>query len=500
MQKVYKPSDQPSEKQTKKAVKYEIKEKELREKFGEKLRYIVFHADKAVRTLAIKDKHRAKKVKLHTDQAEQWAVDLGVCSTDEIEIKLKRKGKIRHAEHIRKRPGAIEKLEDYLNQRVDNTRSHVVQIIHQDTFLEENLVRIEEMLVDSKNTANAQTMMESELRIAASVRKLINEEMKSAKQNGTIFEPTINLSEIRLQFKKLEGMTIPYPRKGASEEELKELSIKHLARIKLSTKLMLAFFMLSTEEKQEVSGILKESYSKGIEGMRYLLEYFKDDESNKTVKLEDAWNKVIEYIPPKSKDRGSPNKRQKTTISSLYTKTRVLFAPGHKTPSNIIHELESRNATLLSGENDIGNRVLVKVGNAFELKIFFSPLLVTIRATNRRAQEASGINDEGNSNFRHLVMYSQLPSWRSASDCLHEGLELDREDLLTNPAIIQMTAKKLSMASAKATWVLRKCFSDIDSFATQNEFEIALAEGSALLHFLRLVKDRYTPEIETGDT
>ena len=501
VQKNYKPSENATaavSSVSPKEMIYEVKEKRLREKFGEKLKYIVFHADTAVAMLAQKDQSRAAKVKLHTDQAEQWAIDLAVCTVDEIQMKLKRKGKTRQADHIRRRPGFLEKLEEHLEQRVDNTRSHIVQIIHQDIFLEENLVKVEDMYIDESTAGSgAHAAMEARDRTIHTLQRMLGDEI--AQKSG--YAPSFDVQIVKEQFEKINNMSIPFPRKGATYDEVKKISLLHIKRIKICSNLIVSYVMLTTQEKKQVSGILKIVYAMAVEGIRYLMEYYGNDEDGEALQLDDAWNNMLEYYPPKGNDLSSSipmSKRQKISPTPNL-KTKVLFSPGHKTPSNIIHELKSRKAILMRPNgNDAGTRIVVEFGKAFEMKLFFCPLLVTVRALNSNDMKASNLDKEGKTFFQRNIIDGGLPAWRNASHGLESALDLNIDDHFSRTAVISMIAKKLECASARATYVLRRCFADIDYSKMNNDFEIALAEGSALLHFLRLAKDRYLPE--TDDT
>lgn len=486
LQKSFKPEvaaaeAQAAQSQPKKGVSYEVMEKQLRDKFGEKLKYIVFHADAAIAALSKKDAQRAAKVKLHTDQAEQWAVDLAVCTSDEIKMKLRRNGKVRQADHIRRRPGFLERVREHLEQRVDNTRSHVVQIIHQDIFLEENLTKVEDMFLDvSDPLSGAFAAMKGR-------DKIIGTLMKQAGESDEAGLAFVSARDMKKTFQQVRQMSIPFPRKGATYDEVKRISLLHIDRIKICGSLMASYVMLTTEDKLQLRGLLKESYSMAVEGIRYLMEYYSGDDEREEIQLEDAWNKMLEYQSPIGKDIFPSSKRRK--LNKPITRTKVLFSPGHVTPSNIIHELKSRDAELFRTTDDAGARILIKFGNAFEMRLFFRPLLVTVRAINPRAGDGPDIDNEGRTAFQRDVIDCGLPTWRSASDGLSEVLEL--KDSAHDAAIKCMIAKKLECASAKATLVLRKCFADIDYTKTRNDFEVALEEGSSLLHFLRLAKDRY---------
>lgn len=489
-------------------VSYEVKEKQLRDRFGERLKYIVFHADDAVAILKMKDPQRAAKVKIHTDQAEQWAVDIGVLSTDEIKLKLQKKrganshAKVRQPESLRRRPGFLEKLKEHLEQRVDNTRSHVVQVIHQDKFLEENLVKVEDMYLDASQSVQAS--LASRNRIVQTLQRLIREENSTSTYTPNY---AVDIMQVQQQYQELQGMSIPFPRKGDTDDDIKKIALLQLERIKLCTQLMVSYVMLTKEGKGSVPGLLKQSYSMGIDGIKYLLKYYEDDNEDDIV-LEDSWKQLFVYIPPEheGRDRESPTKKRKRSfdgdVAFYITKTRVLFTPGHKTPSNIIHELESKKAKVFRPNgNDAGARIMIKFGQAFEMKIFFSPLLVTVRAMNPKRNAKSTKNekfdDEGKSDFCRTVMDCGLPTWQKSSDGLAESLGFTGEEAVVNAAYIDMVSKKLDFASAQATSILRKCFTDLagQTYANaKSDFEIALAEGTALLHFLRLARENYRKE------
>ena len=172
----------------------------------------------------------------------------------------------------------------------------------------------------------------------------------------------------------------------------------------------------------------------------------------------------------------------------------------------------------------------MRFGNAFVMHIYFSPLMVLVRAatatTNTITPQKSTTttNTTGTTNttstttindnsdlFRNEIMDGGLDVWirpiapkgfRSSSGG-NSGGGSNFGGVSAIPE--HRIAKWLDCASARATNVLRKCFAEVryvngdndnannDNTKKSNlkDFEIQMMEGSALLNFLGIARDTY---------
>ena len=283
------------------------------------------------------------------------------------------------------------------------------------------------------------------------------------------------------------------------------------------------------------------------------------------VLLQDAWNKVMEYdkdmfsstsnnnnngdeeeeydddliAAPGAHDSNnkrrlinSPNrsmkKRQKTFPQVIRSK--VLLTAGRNTPSHLIIALQSKGAILskpLTTSTTTASTLKMQFGDAFEMEIYVSPLLVTIRASQKQQQQQTSKatdNRKKNSMFHDAIVNGGLPTWKSP----YIGLDHDSGDYpnrFSNNSVRQQQSsnnnqktqkalrisgrtgtmekigptivKQLEYASAQATRVLRRCFADICHKAynseSSSEYEVEVLESSALLKFVTIATNTWTP-------
>jgi hypothetical protein len=232
------------------------------------------------------------------------------------------------------------------------------------------------------------------------------------------------------------------------------------------------------------------------------------------VQLHDAWlkpitipmkevslldnNDTLTTSPTKSEDHSA--KIQKHQRTSMILRTRVLCTSGRKTPSNLVIALQNKGVTLARPlQNGSGSYAQIQFEQAFVMRIYFVPLLVTYRAYNRNDSSTfeSDQNDVPSSSLSCGV-----PSWTQ----LYDGLSNRTDELLNVNGILKgkydsvgwIIEEYLRDASAHATNVLRQCFKKTTT--AENEFEIELLEASALLEFIQLARDTYLPNNKDHDT
>ena len=328
--------------------------------------------------------------------------------------------------------------------------------------------------------------------------------------------------------------TVPIPR---SKEDEKAASLVYLNKIRVASQICLLYVLIppqDMETKLKLAGTLSAANDAIFESIKLLKETLKEpngninanrengkkDDGSKTattdtkngnyVKLEDAWNKVLEYDLPKEEesvnpdvitiddgDSSTPNeepnaKRQKTTNASnktsiqtkrLSIRTKILLVGGRKPPSNLVDALRRKRAVLChhpTKGSTFSSMTFLKLqfGQAFEMVIYVSPLLVRIKAITdgdkvkreRRRKQQYGSSKNGMMRQYHIMGVSG-------------GIDM------VGPLI----AKKLEYSSAHATRCLRRCFADLACRANSSDFETEILEGNALLKFLSLARNTYCP-------
>jgi hypothetical protein len=152
----------------------------------------------------------------------------------------------------------------------------------------------------------------------------------------------------------------------------------------------------------------------------------------------------------------------------------------------------------------------VNYGATFEMTLFFSPLLVRIRALPQQGDRKR----YKRSLFRENVVDCKFDSWVGPSF----GLQRISSPILFNPqqqsfgkkrtadgeikddqivsimgisanieSVMPIVAKKIDYASAQATRCLRRCFAE-HTMTSKSDFEVEISEGNAVLKFLQLAR------------
>lgn len=494
-------------------------ERNLRRQYGEDLRFIVKNAPAAVR--AMEDKHgksRSDHLRQHTDNAEQWAVEIGL---NDLCPHRKRRSP--------REAGYLDRLKQHLEQRVDNIRSHVVKLTHPDLFLEETLVKLEDELD------------EEALNILAAATKAIIE--KHRKEGQVVPPPSgpADAAGMRSLMEKVTA-TIPPPRNAAA---IREANLARVEKIRAASHALSAYLCLDAHTKAEVKKCLSTSHKIAADEVATLLTEmagFGEEDSRKEgeVLLEDAWNRPLEYTAEPtagedgdpssiegSGDEGPAKKKARRSDSSVGSpsasgnvviRSKVLLTKSRKPPSNLVLALKQKRAEMITPSTSgalcgAGTQLRIQFGTAFEMIVYFVPLLVSIRAlpvksdsnaeTNQQQQEGSG--GEVSSEFRRTIVDGGLPTWVSSTRGLVGRTSPVSVLGATGPAssLGPIVAQKLDYASACATRALRRCFADVARKAYENanasDFEVEIVESTALLRFVQLARSTYTPNFHDDE-
>ena len=482
--------------------KAKLLEIELRETYGAQLLYIMKHADEAVRLTKEKNgEERANVLKLHTDNAKQWLVQLG------IPLLGSSNGSAPVRQPTRSM-SSLTKLKGYLDSRVDNIRSHIVKCIDPDLFIQDTLGKMEGDFLDDS--------------ISGILQKVLKEWDRDA--------PECSAVQMKRVLDRMNA-PVPIPRRNQEGDEVRA-AVARIEKVRAVAQALCTYMGLPLEDKTEFRGCLSRCHAVAIECLNALdgeyskiLEELgdKDENGEQIILLEDAWNNPLqlkddeENNEPISIEVASDEpdaKRQKTeeeislnkdrTKRPLVIRSRLLLTPGRQTFATLIPQLKRKKATLVRH----GALTFIKLdfGKAFEMTIYFVPLLVTIRAIAAEPVDGHLPTVSLTGGLRWPSCHQGLgPSLGSSSDAALSTPSRNADASTSNtnnlsvlgvsgPVVGHIVAKKLEYASSQATYVLRRCFAETTVCKlAKTDFEIEILETGALIRFLQIARMTYCP-------
>ncbi|CAB9500341.1 expressed unknown protein [Seminavis robusta] len=448
--------------------------KDLRNKYGDALRFISKHAPKAIQEL--KNKHgseKANQLQQHTTVALSWAEDLGLLNNTQPNFNMP--------------DDQVQKLKQHLERRIENIRSHVVKLADPDLFLMETLQKAEQ---DMGSRASAF--------LAANTKKRF-EQLTQGQSTG--FDANKVLED---SLEKAQEAVPPPTRSNKNDEKA---AILHLEKMRAAATAVLACMAVS-DKTTASRNVLVKSHTVATEGMAFVGEVIKNrrKETKETeLSLQDAWIKSIDNNNTEALEAATaadPNNADAvvevpkppigvTALKRPAIRSRVLLTKGRKTPSNLLAALRRKRATLVRpAPHGEGSHLILHFGKAFVMTIYLVPLLVTIRAYDKNQEltpqnRASGLTcasytpvEEG---LREMEV---LKCWgvTGAYDTIGHVVEARLED-----------------ASAQATACLRRLFASKVDKENAPEFEVEILEATALLEFLHNARKTYLPDWQDDD-
>jgi len=439
----------------------EVIERELRLTYGAKLLFIIEHAAEALTEMQRRQGEQGTSLlKKHVDNVAQWAIEIGTVpeSYNFYKGEKRYKGVPRASDYL-------IKLRKYLEQTVNTIRHHVMKLTNPDLYLEEELTRIENIYNNG---------------ICKQITAAVNE----------VDEKALGVSDLQRKILIEKALQFVPPLQRDDLQELKNARLSYFNKISSATDLIAS--MVATKEAFKIrSGDLQKMHKIAIEGFNFLEENCHDSkEQKREMTLEDAWQNIMVYSNENlshTDEMQQTTKRQKR--HGLVLKARVLCMPGRKISTNLLKEIESKNAKFLRPTVEgVGARLIVTFGSVFEMIVFLSPLVVHIRALSIFTQIDNYSNrDRSSSSLPKSKRSASLPS--SINMCVG-GVEG------SSTIVRHLVAKKLDHASANATHILRRCFGDIVGpyYEKENcsDFELEVTEMSALLKFLQIAKETYS--------
>ena len=431
------------------------KERQLRDRFGSELKFIQSHSQAAIRFMAERHgKDRALHLKQHLDNAEQWAVEIGIPPSTHNQHLVKR---------VPREPNYLQRIEGHLEQRVENIRSHVVKLVKPDTFLSETLDKLSQQELTQTNNTEI-TLLEN---LSTRTQHFLQQELLQTTTTTTTTTTTITAQDYEKKLPSLmERMARIVP------ASTKEACFAHLEKLRVALQTMVLYLALPLNSKHLYHSSLTKSHTVAVDSLYYLQQYYaplikeqnkeyqeKQHKKDGTLQISHIWERAMVY----------PNNDNSTTTTTTTTNTastlpklaltsRVLLVGGRNPPKHLVPALRSKKARVIL--QDDYHYVSFQIENLLEFQIRLAPLLVTI----------------------HLIHHS------NNNNAQQQEEQQEQE---------QKYEKELQYASTKATYVLRRCFGEklTSSNVTYsaNDFETEISEGTALLKFLDLARNSYTP-------
>ena len=465
-----------------------LMESELRDEYGPRLLYIAEHADEAVKITRQKGgdqraKEKADLLQKHAQNSKQWAVQLG------LELPPNCSGGPFHRERVRNME-YLNKLKGYLSSRVDNIHSHVVKAVEPDLFLAETIGRMDDILLKEK------------------VSEVLRKALIDADKDKPDFSPA-NLRQL------VDNMNATVPNPGRNRADQLRSATMRIEKIRAATQAMYVYMGLSGSDKAQFKGLLGQCHGVVIACLKDLDEEYKelvtevdelDENGKRLIKLEDAWNNPMQVLESESLDddpdgSNEPEaKRQRIGEGddSLPTimRTQYLLTPGRHIFSTLLPVLKQKRAVLTSIPTS--STVKLVFGKAFVMSIFFVPLLVTIRAIDDDEDESATVSNL-TGGLRWPSLYQGISSQNNVNG---EERRLSVFGVTGSVETLgPIVARRLEYASAQATFVLRRCFSEaFRKSKPKTEFEVEILEASALIKFLQAARANYCQDWVDDDS
>ena len=471
-------------------------EAELREKYAKKLMYIAKHANQAIaHALEKNGEHKADVLKQHANNAKMWAVHLG------LELPIAEDNEVYKRQKVRDMP-FLKKLSTYLETRVDNIHSHVIKMSDPDLFLQDALLKIDDVLLKNMVSETYQKAM-----------------MKAAPNHLEEF----NKNEMDQLMERVVNVPIPIPRRNIEGDQVRA-AVARIEKVRAAAQALYTYMGLSLADKTSYRGCVKKCHSVVMDCLKELESEYdnlvqelddKDADGKRIIQLEDAWNNPmtissdedVEDSINNSDDDEPATKRQKllekkSSKATIVIRSRYLLTPGRNTLSTLLPVLKRKKALLV--RNGSATYVKLEFGKAFEMTIFFVPLLVTVRAIPTADERSSTSMSLGG------ITWPSLYQGLCHSDMDNNGKKSNSLSVLgvtgSYETIGPIIAKKLEYASSQATYVLRRCFAETTtgkSAMAKSEFEIEILEAGALIKFLQKARSTYNPywvDVDDNDT
>ena len=199
---------------------------------------------------------------------------------------------------------------------------------------------------------------------------------------------------------------VPIPRRNQEGDQVLA-AVARIEKIRAAAQALYIYMGLPLAAKTSFRGSIDKCHHVVMECMKELEGEYnnivkeelddKDEKGRRIIQLEDAWNNPLTFseleneaeaetepsvVEDASGEEQPDTKRRKTENGGkvpMVIRSRYLLTPGRNTFSTLRPALKRKKAVLVRN----GSRttyVKLQFGNAFEMTIYFVPLLVTVRA------------------------------------------------------------------------------------------------------------------------
>lgn len=447
----------------------------LRTRYGESLQYIAKHAETAVKEWTAKyGEEKTLQYKQHSDAAIQWAKELGIIEGTKPNYTMP--------------DASLEKLQGYLEHRVESIRAHIVKVVDPDLFLRETLQRVEDDFKDKSQAVKLQS--ECLQRRYAQLQRIsidkIDANMIVTKALQQVSKP-VPIEATAIPSSDGAGATRTN-RKKADPMDMEKAALLHLDRMRGASSLVLGY-LLTTDKYSIPRNTLPKAHDTVVAGVDIVVHTMRQHREKQqkdtlqSIQLQDAWLKHLTF--PQKVDGDETVSNKTCPPPAVPFRTRVLLTSGRKTPANLLPALKAKGVRLTRPPpTGSGTYLQLDFGKAFTMTIYLSPLVVTIRAYRE-----SNLSDEEKTEASELKCATWTPLSFGLQHCdLAAGSTL-KSDYETIGLAVQ---ERLRDASAHATQVLRQCFAVSGTAST--DFEVEILEASSLLEFVQLARATYSPD------
>jgi hypothetical protein len=488
----------------------------LKSMYGEKLELIVTNGKTTVMHMrARSDLDKAAMLSKHIDDAILWAVEIGAVRLDDAKLIHTGSPPVIQTRSIEEQMKRLEQIEHYLKTRLENIRSYVLKTTLLDQFFGEKLDEMERDLILNPNSEPRALLLSG---FKSSLEKQgcnLVDLIGVSDENTAVQQVLERLGNIQ-KIISLAGS------RGADDRM--KATLAYIDRVRDICQIYLLGVTLNLQEADKVglAGSFRKAHDAFNDAKKFLKSYYNEDSMGEesdgpNILLEDAWHKIMDYDKDHATgdsldgiDTQSESKPIPKHHRSIMLKTKVLFAPNRPIPFNLIGALKQKGVEMI--HNDQITYLVMKFGTAFEMYIYFSPLLVAIRAipSANTAEKNNILNKEGHfvgiSSSYKLLEYgiSMMPMTRQLSYSSRKrnvgGKLKDQADISSVQGaggiagdfatVSELVSRRLQYASSQATRCLRRCFADKVQAAT-SDFDTEISEGMAIMNFVNLARATY---------
>mmetsp|Transcript_12620 Transcript_12620/g.23662 ORF Transcript_12620/g.23662 Transcript_12620/m.23662 type:complete len:622 (+) Transcript_12620:161-2026(+) len=511
-------------------------QRRLKSLYGEKLEFIAKYGRFTVKEFRDKfGEEKSKNLMDHIDQAITWAAEIGavpeskaILASTGLCVRIPRRSPPETLSYL-------GKVEMELEKRVDNIRGYCVKLTKPELFFSERLDEMEQKVLLNFDSSACQMYVESMRQALTNSKDDVNFALDTDTATAAATSETdVDLSELKGMLEKMRSV-IPHPR---SKEEEKESMLAHLNRIRIASQYLIKYATFSPQQqttKLQLAGSLRKVHDLVHHSILFLKESFREErgeQGDSSIILEDIWNKILDYDGALNKSSVTATEDGKDSALTagpstsdnaksfntkrLVIRSRVLFTKRYP-PKNLLDAMNRKYNVNVCGE---GKTTYLKViyGDVFEMSLFFSPILVRIRALPGSEEK----NAYKKSTFRKDVIDCSSDSWVAPTAGMKRTSPLSSLNSQQQPigrkrnangdvkteqvvsimgvsanidSVMPIVAKKLDYASAHATRCLRRCFAE-HTLTSKSDFEIEISEGNAVLKFLQLARKTYQIDLD----